>query len=96
MSNLVDKLNSVEEKIMRLLELRNQLDEENLKLKNQIEQQSQKILTLEEQIEEAQHENHSLKTANALLGSKEFKRETKFKINSLVREIDQCISQLSE
>ncbi|HLS29633.1 MAG TPA: hypothetical protein VK021_02120 [Flavobacteriaceae bacterium] len=96
MSNLVDKLNSVEEKIFRLLDLRNQLQEENSELKSRIEQQSEQILTLQSQIEKAQNENHSLKTANALLGSKEFKRETKFKINNLVREIDHCISQLSE
>lgn len=96
MSNLVDKLNSVEEKIFRLLDLRNQLQEENLELKRRIQKQEDQVLELQGQIEETQNENHSLKTANALLGSKEFKRETKFKINSLVREIDQCISQLSE
>jgi len=31
-----------------------------------------------------------------MLGSTEFKTETKLKLNSLIREIDQCIVQLSE
>lgn len=96
MSNLVDKLSSVEEKIFRLLDQRNQLQDKNLELKGRIEKQSDQILALQNQIEEVQNENLSLRSANALLGSKEFKRETKFKINSLIRDIDQCISQLSE
>jgi hypothetical protein len=31
-----------------------------------------------------------------MLGSNKHKRETKLKINELVREIDKCITQLSE
>ena len=38
----------------------------------------------------------SLKLANSMLGSEEYKRDTKLKINALIREIDQCITQLSE
>ncbi len=38
----------------------------------------------------------SVKFANAMLGSDEYKRETKLKINSLIREIDKCVSQLNE
>ena len=41
-------------------------------------------------------ENEQLKTANAILGSKDYKRETKLKINRLIREVDSCIVQLSE
>jgi hypothetical protein len=36
------------------------------------------------------------KLANSLLGSAENKRDTKIKINSLIREIDNCIKQLSD
>ena len=43
-----------------------------------------------------EHQIKSLKTVNAILGSDENKRETKLKINSLIREIDYCIAQLSE
>ena len=37
----------------------------------------------------------NLKIANALLGSEDFKKDTKLKINSIVREIDHCITQLT-
>jgi len=46
-------------------------------------------------IEEVVQENKLLKSANALLGSDDYKRETKLKINALIKEIDQCIAQLS-
>ncbi len=39
---------------------------------------------------------NALKTANSLLGSEDNKRDTKLKINSLIREIDYCIAQLSD
>lgn len=96
MINLIDKLSSVEEKVKNLLNKKNQLEEENINLKDKLQQQLNSIRNLEKTLEELQKENQNLRAANALLGSKEFKRETKFKINSLIREIDHCISQLSE
>ena len=54
-----------------------------------IQTQSQEIEALKKQYE-------TLKLANALLGSEENKRDTKLKINSLIREIDYCIAQLSD
>lgn len=41
-------------------------------------------------------ENETLRMANSLLGSEDNRRDTKLKINSLIREIDHCISQLSD
>ena len=49
-----------------------------------------------QQIEELKKQNESLKIAKSLLGSDENKRDTKLKINSLIREIDYCIAQLSD
>ena len=37
-----------------------------------------------------------LKMASALLGSEQEKRETKLKINTLIRELDYCIAQLAD
>lgn len=54
-----------------------------------VEQQSKEIEALKK-------EQQSLKMANSLLGSEENKRDTKLKINSLIREIDYCIAQLSD
>jgi replicative DNA helicase len=54
-----------------------------------IQKQSREIDTLKKEYE-------ALKIANSLLGSEENKRDTKLKINSLIREIDYCIAQLSD
>lgn len=96
MSNLIEKLNAIEKKIAKLLQLREALLQENQHLEDQVNLQQSEITSLNEKLETLQEENQSLKTANALLGSSDFKRETKFKINSLIRDIDHCISQLSE
>lgn len=96
MANLVDKVNSIEVMILELIKLRNTVIEENDSLKKRVKADSTKISNLEMRIQNLKAENRDLKTANALLGSDEFKRETKLKINSLVKEIDQCIIQLSE
>ncbi|MFO7702710.1 hypothetical protein [Psychroflexus maritimus] len=56
-------------------------------------QYNKELLT---QIDVLKKEIRTLKTANAILGSKENKRETKLKINSLIREIDECIVQLAD
>ena len=51
--------------------------------------QGGELIALKSQIE-------NLRMANSLIGSEENKRETKLKINSLIREIDYCIAQLSD
>ena len=50
---------------------------------------------LNDKVIKLEQENVLIKNTNALLGSDEFKKETKLKINALVKEIDQCIAQLS-
>ncbi|MDA0201089.1 MAG: hypothetical protein O2878_06460 [Bacteroidetes bacterium] len=86
----------LEEKIVQLLNklkenhlLINQLKAANLEL----EQASN---SMKSQVSELKMENDSLKMANSLLGSKESKAITKRKINSLIKEVDFCIQQLSE
>jgi chromosome segregation ATPase len=54
-----------------------------------INQQSSEMNALKKQYD-------ALKLASSILGSEENKRETKLKINSLIREIDYCIKQLSD
>ena len=53
-------------------------------------------MELDDQMKNLKEENKSLKIANNLLGSNEGKTQTKAKINSLIKEVDYCISQLSE
>ena len=96
MSSIVKVVDLFENKLKTLLENYNFLKEENEILYN-------KIAILENQIaEEKQFKNviekkyQSLKIAKTIEGSKEDRRETKLKINTLIREIDNCITQLSE
>ena len=85
--------------------LDNQIEKLFLKIKN-LEQENIDLSTKISLIEidnEAQHKAFdglkykydALKSASSFLGSDENKKETKLKINALVREIDYCIAQLS-
>jgi hypothetical protein len=53
-------------------------------------------MELEEELKGLKEENKSLKIANNLLGSNEGKTQTKAKINSLIKEVDYCISRITE
>lgn len=86
----------LEERIVQLL---NKLKENHLlinKLETENQQFSRDSSSLKAEVSELKKENESLKMANALLGSKESKAITKRKINSLIKELDFCIHQLSE
>ena len=87
---------TLEEKIIGLL---NRLKENHLnltKLKESNESLSVQNKALEENISALKEENKSLRIANNLLGSNEGKTQAKTKINSLIKEVDYCIQQLSE
>ena len=86
----------LEEKIIGLL---NKLKENHLSLVKKEELQVSlvnKNKYLEEKVLLLQDENKSLKIANNLLGSNEGKSQTKTKINSMIKEVDYCIQQISE
>lgn len=96
MGELTKIVDSLESKLEKLLQKVERLEKSNQELENEISKsaslisiQSQEIVSLQKQID-------TLKMANSLLGSDENKRETKLKINSLIREIDYCIAQLSD
>jgi len=96
MSNLIEIVDSLENKISKLLHKYELLKQKNNELEEIIEENNSRILELQTGLESLSQKNQTLKSANAILGSNEHKRETKLKINSLIREIDQCIVQLSE
>jgi hypothetical protein len=96
MSSIEDIVDSLENKISKILHKLEVLKQTNSNLKEELvvsEQnlQNQKLLTTtwEEKYE-------ALKIANSILGSDENKRETKLKINALIRDIDHCIAQLAD
>ena len=86
----------LESKIILLLNKlkRNHLDLKTLRDQNLLLEFQKN--ELENQIKSFKEENKSLKIANNLLGSNEGRTQTKAKINSLIKEVDYCISQLTE
>ena len=96
MSKIEDIVDTLENRISKVLNKQEVLKQTNAKLSEQLDNQQQQILEYQEQISEWSDRYETLKTANAMLGSDENKRETKLKINSLIRDIDHCIAQLSK
>lgn len=96
MSNIEDIVDSLENKINKLLHKLELLKLSNLKLNEELKASQQKIQSQNLQNLAWEEKYKALKIANTILGSDENKRETKLKINSLIREIDHCIAQLSD
>ncbi|MEO1031904.1 hypothetical protein [Winogradskyella sp.] len=96
MSKIEDIVDALENKISKVLHKQEVLKQTNAKLSEQLEQQQKKLLEQQEEIASWADKYQTLKIANSMLGSDENKRETKLKINALIRDIDHCIGQLSE
>ena len=96
MNNLTEVVNSLETRIDTLLSRYKALQERLDILEGTIVQLDAENGALKEDIAQKQQEFNTIKTANALLGSNDYKRETKLKINALIREIDDCVVALSE
>ncbi len=96
MSNIEDIVDSLENKISKVLHKLELLKLANLKLNEELEVSKQEILTQDKQIANWEEKYDALKIANTILGSDDNKRETKLKINALIRDIDHCIAQLAD
>jgi len=96
MSNIIEVVNLVEDKLKTLLENYNFLKEENELLYNKIATLENQVAEEKQLFDEIEKKHQTLKIAKTIEGSKEDRRETKLKINALIREVDVCINQLSE
>lgn len=96
MKSTIAYIDLLEVNIKKLIDKQKSLAAENEDLKTELASVTNQQKALFNEIERLQKENQTLKNANTILGSTEFKRETKLKINSLIKEIDQCIVQLAE
>ncbi|WP_027137520.1 hypothetical protein [Gaetbulibacter saemankumensis] len=96
MSNIEDIVDSLENKISKLLRKLELLKIANLKLNEELEASKQEILSQKKHIANWEEKYEALKIANSMLGSNDNKREAKLKINALIRDIDHCITQLSD
>ena len=96
MSAIAAIIDTLENKVEKLFVKMKSLEKNNQDLKNELTETASLIQTQSREIEALKTQYETLKIANSLLGSDENKRDTKLKINSLIREIDYCIAQLSD
>ena len=96
MSEIVEIIDTLEGRLKKLVEKIDFLEKTTTQLTVDLQKSTQTIQTQSEEMDRLKKQYDTLKIANSLLGSEENKRETKLKINSLIREIDYCIAQLAE
>ena len=96
MSEIAEIIDTLEIKIEKLFGKINSLEEKNQALQQEVRNSAGSNQSQTQAIEMLKNEVATLKMANSLLGSEEYKRETKLKINSLIRDIDYCVAQLSD
>ncbi|CAM4115852.1 hypothetical protein FLSI110296_14780 [Flavobacterium sinopsychrotolerans] len=96
MSAIAEIIDTLENKVEKLFIKMKSLEKNNQDLTNELTKTASIIQTQSQEIEALKTQYETLKVANTLLGSDDNKRDTKLKINSLIREIDYCIAQLSD
>jgi phage shock protein A len=96
MSELVEIVDSLENKISKLLHKMDLLQQNRLNLEREMESLRSDYEAAQRSVEEWEEKYKSLKLANSMLGSETNKTEAKLKINQLIRELDHCIVQLAE
>ncbi|MAN58898.1 MAG: hypothetical protein CMC08_03580 [Flavobacteriaceae bacterium] len=96
MGELSEVVDSLENRIGTLLHRFEKLKRANAKLEEEISELRSRQSSYEQEMASLNEKHSALKLANSMLGSDQHTRETKLKINALVREIDHCIAQLSE
>ncbi|MGY8916239.1 MAG: hypothetical protein ACKVJF_14305 [Flavobacteriales bacterium] len=96
MSELVEIVDSLENKISKLLHKVELLDQTKSKLEEELNAMKKGHELTENSALEWEEKYNSLKLASSMLGSNTNKTEAKLKINTLIRELDNCIAQLAE
>lgn len=96
MSDIAEIVDTLEIKVKKLFTKLDGLEKESHDLKLELQKAALVINQQASEMNAFKKQYDALKLANSLLGSEENKRDTKLKINSLIREIDYCIKQLSD
>ena len=96
MSKIELIVNSLDEKVQRIMYELAELKSDNLALKQRLVDLNAKHSKLLLSLKEKENEYDTLKITNSILGSDESKTFTKLKINTLIKDIDDCISKLSD
>jgi len=96
MSDIVKIVDGLEGMIKKMIAKTEELKRVNQSLRSELSFYQDRFQQTEDEMNHLKSQIETLKTANALLGSEDYKRETKIKINSIIREIDYCVAQLSD
>ena len=97
MNNLESLSSQIEKKITKILDRLEKLVKKNKELEDRLNKALNKNVEHEEILESVKDKYKALKIANTITGSDNNSiKETKVEINSLIREVDYCISQLSD
>lgn len=96
MKVLLEQIKLLNGRFLKLMTQNRLLNEEIEQLKQESKRLKQQIEGLENDLVRKEEENTSLKSANAILGSGTYVRDTKLKINSIIREIDDCVIALTK
>ena len=96
MSITLEAIHILEDRLQSLLSNYEFLKEENEILLQSTTTFQQKILEQEQKLANQKKEYDLLKIAKTIDGSGTNTRDTKLKINTLIREIDKCIIQLQD
>ncbi|QTD37546.1 hypothetical protein JL193_15945 [Polaribacter batillariae] len=96
MSNTLEAIHLLEDKLQSLLFNYEFLKKENEILLRSTTNLQQELLEKQEELASQKKQYDLLKIAKTIDGSSKDTRDTKLKINALIREIDKCIIQLQE
>ena len=96
MSNTIEAIHLLEDTLKNLLSNYEFLVKENEILLQNIANLQHQLSEKEQLIEDQKEQYNLLKIAKTIEGSNQNTRDTKLKINALIREIDKCIVQLNE
>lgn len=96
MGELVEIVDSLENKVSKLLHKLELLHKANSKLKEELKLAKEESQLTQSVVLEWEEKYNSLKMANTMLGSNTSKTEAKLKINTLIRELDVCIAKLAD
>lgn len=95
MSDFVSLVASLEIKLKNLIDKLEAVEIENQQLHLEVEALKDSKKYLEKELTNWEDQYNALKLANSMLGSDDNTTEAKLKINTLIKELDQCIGSLS-
>ncbi len=96
MSNTLEAVHLLEDTLKKILSNYEFLKKENKILLQSANILQQELLEKEQLLKKQEEEYKLLRIAKTIDGSSKNTRETKLKINALIRKIDKCIIQLHE